>query len=136
MNNTLPIDIKQNITMRIGADPIARKGGVPYRSVIEALLSDTDPHPIVVDITSGHNSPGYSYSEAKIRLFEDQKRYLAVRIRYPKPLGVFTPKEGRFVIDSRSLPAENIKMYWGDQYMLEPNWRVDVTVPAGILMKS
>lgn len=69
MNNALPIDIDQNVTLRIGADPIARKGGIPYRSVLGALLSDTAPHPVIVDfISATHCEFGRSYSDAKIRL--------------------------------------------------------------------
>lgn len=134
MNNALPIDIDQNVTLRIGADPIARKGGIPYRSVLEALLSDTAPHPVIVDVTSGHHDLGRSYSEAQIRLSEDQKRYLAVRVEYSEPLGIFTPKTGRFVIDPRALSTESLKVHWGNQYAVEPKWYVEVTLPVSTLM--
>ena len=134
MNNALPIDIDQNVTLRIGADPIARKGGIPYRSVLGALLSDTAPHPVNVDfISATHFEFGRSYSDAKIRLSEDQKRFLAVRVEYSEPLGIFTPKTGRFVIDPRALSTESLKVHWGNQYAVEPEWYVEVTLPVGAL---
>ena len=133
MNNTLPINMSQNVTMRISANPGARKGGVPYRSVLDVLSSDTAPHPVIVDVVSGHHGLGRSYSEAQIRLSEDQKRHLAARIEYSEPLGMFTPKEGRFMINPRTLPAENLKIHWGDQYAVEPEWYIEVTLPVSTL---
>ena len=132
MNNTLPIDMSQNVTMRIRANPVARKGGVPYRSVLGALLSDADPRPVIVDVISGYHDLGRSSSDAQIRLSEDQKRHFAARIDYSEPLGIFTPKGGRFMIDPRTLPAESIKVHWGGQYAVEPEY-VEVPLPVGAL---
>lgn len=132
MNNTLPINMSQNVTMRIRANPVARKGA--YRNVLDALSSDTAPHPVIVDVISGHHDFGRSYSEAQIRLSEGQKRHLAARIEYSEPLGMFTPKEGRFMINPRTLPTESLKVHWGNQYAVEPEWYVEVTLPVSALM--
>lgn len=136
MNNTLPIDMSQNVTMRIRANPVARKGGVPYRSVLGALLSDTAPHPVVVDVTSGDHDLGRSSSEAQIRLYEGQKRFLSARIDYSAPLGMLTPKKGRFVIDPLALPTDSLKVDWGNQYEAEPEWSIEVTLPIGVFVNS
>jgi len=136
MNNTLPIDMSQNVTMRIRANLVARKGGVPYRSVLDALSSDTAPRPVIVDVISGSHDFGRSYSEAQIRLSEGQKRHLVARIEYSEPLGVFTPKSGRFVIDPLTLPADSLKVDWGNQYEAEPEWSINVTLPVDVLMGS
>lgn len=91
---------------------------------------------MTVDVISGHYDLGRSYSDAEIRLSEGQKRFLAARIDYSVTLGVFTPKKGRFVIDPLALPTDALTVDWGNQYEVDPEWSVDVTLPIGVLMGS
>lgn len=136
MINTLPIDVNQNVTMRIKANEGVRKGGVPYGTILEALLPDISQRPVIVDVISGHYDLGRSYSDVEIHLSEGQKRFLAARIDYSVTLGVFTPKKGRFVIDPLALPTDALTVDWGNQYEADPEWSVDVTLPIGVLMGS
>ena len=50
MNNT-PDNREQDITLKIQADTTVPKGGLTYRTVLGALLSDSAPAPLAVDIT-------------------------------------------------------------------------------------
>ena len=136
MINTLPIDINQSVTMRIRADITSCKGGIPYGTIFGALLPDISPRPVIVDVTSGHYDFGRSHSDAKIRLSEGQKRFLAARIDYSAPLGMLTPKKGRFVIDPFALPTDSLKVDWGNQYEAEPEWSIEVTLPIGVFVNS
>lgn len=65
---------EQNITLKIQTDTTVPKGGLTYRTVLGALLSDTAPAPVYVDITGATSLIGNQYSSARIRFVDSPKR--------------------------------------------------------------
>ena len=105
---------EQNITLKIQTDTTVPKGGLTYRTVLGALLSDTAPAPVYVDITGATSLIGNQYSSARIRFVDSPKRYLAAQIRYSENLGDLMPRTGSFVIDPRTIPADHFEVHWGN----------------------
>ena len=57
MINTLPLNTNKNITLTITPTDLKFQGEkLSYRVVLGAFLSDTAPHPILLNITSGYSS--------------------------------------------------------------------------------
>ena len=137
MINTLPLNTNKNITLTITPADLKFQGEkLSYRTILGAFLSDTAPHPILLDITSGYSSIR-SYSHTLIRLDEHQDTYLPVTIDYSERLGDLVPQDTRLILDPRTIPAENITVDWGD--FADPNnpsWRLTVTIPLPTFEKA
>lgn len=134
MTKTLD-DREQNITLKIQADTTVPKGGLTYRTVLGALLSDTAPTPLAVDITGATSLIGNRYSSARIHFPDAPQKYLAVQIRYSENLGERIPHTGSFVIDPRTIPADHFEVHWGN--MGSPNnteWVLKVTMPMSAIV--
>jgi hypothetical protein len=131
----IPDGYEQDITLKIQADTTVPKGGLTYRTVLGALLSDTAPVPVAVDITGATSLIGNRYSSARIRFVDNPKRYLAAQIRYSVNLGELMPSTGSFMIDPRTIPDEHFEVHWGN--MASPNntdWVLKVTMPMSAVV--
>lgn len=130
-----PDNLEQGITLKIQADTTIPKGGLTYRTVLGALLSDTAPAPVAVDITGATSLIRNRYSSARIRFVDNPKRYLAAQIRYSVNLGELMPSTGSFVIDPRTVPTDHFEVHWGN--MDSPNnteWVLKVTMPMSAIV--
>lgn len=98
--NTIPIS-KEAALVRVemGPDESARQGGLKIGDVLDHMFNSGAPQHVVVDIYDGHYSSITSYSNARIRIPGVPRKYLATRIKYMDELGVFTPTQGRIVLD-------------------------------------
>lgn len=134
MNNT-PDNREQDITLKIQADTTVPKGGLTYRTVLGALLSDSAPAPLAVDITGATSLIGNRYSSARIHFPDAPKKYLATQIRYSENLGERMPNTGGFVIDPRTIPADRFEVHWGNMGSLNnTEWVLRVTMPLSAVV--
>lgn len=130
-----PDNLEQGITLKIQADTTVPKGGLTYRTVLGAILSDTAPAPVAVDITGATSLIGNRYSSARIRFVDNPKRYLAAQIRYSVNLGELMPSTGSFMIDPRTISDEHFEVHWGN--MASPHntdWVLKVTMPLSTIV--
>lgn len=131
----IPDGYEQDITLKIQADTTVPKGGLTYRTVLGALLSDTAPVPVAVDITGATSLIGNRYSSARIRFVDNPKRYLAAQIRYSVNLGELMPSTGSFMIDPRTIPDEHFEVHWGNMASSHnTDWVLKVTMPMSAVV--
>ena len=98
--NTLPISKEVTlINVEMLPDETARQGGLQIGDVLDHMFNSGNPQPVVVDIYDGNDTPGSSYSLARIRIPSVPRKYLATHIRYFDEIGVLTPTQGRIILD-------------------------------------
>lgn len=98
--NTIPISKEATlINMEMLPDEIARQGGLQIGDVLDHMFNSDNPQHVVVDIYDGNDTPGSSYSLARIRIPGVPRKYLAIQIRYFDEIGVLTPTQGRIILD-------------------------------------
>jgi hypothetical protein len=98
--NTIPISKEATlINMEMLPDEIARQGGLQIGDVLDHMFNSDNPQHVVVDIYDGNDTPGSSYSLARIRIPGVPRKYLATHIRYFDEIGVLTPTQGRIILD-------------------------------------
>lgn len=98
--NTIPISKETTlINMEMLPDETARQGGLQIDDILDHMLNSSNPQPVVVDIYDGNDTPGNSYSLARIRIPGLPRKYLATHIRYFDEIGVLTPTQGRIILD-------------------------------------
>lgn len=98
--NTIPISKETTlINVEMLPDETARQGGLQIGDVLDHMFNSGNPQPVVVDIYDGNDTPGSSYSLARIRIPGVPRKYLATYIRYFDEIGVLTPTQGRIILD-------------------------------------
>lgn len=98
--NTIPINQEATLVrVEMKPDESARQGGLKIGDVLDHMFNSGNPQHVLVDIYDGHYSSISSYSQARIRIPGVARKYLATRIKYKDELGVFTPTQGRVILD-------------------------------------
>lgn len=123
--NSIPIS-KEAALVRVemGSDESARQGGLKIGDVLDYMFNSGAPQHVVVDIYDGHYSSITSYSKARIRIPGVPRKYLATRIKYMDELGVFTPTQGRIILDPNDEALfDNLRVrknsLWQDKWCIE-----------------
>ena len=99
--NTIPISKETTlINVEMLPDETARQGGLQIDDVLDHMFNSGNPQSVVVDIYDGNDTPGSSYSLARIRIPGLPRKYLATNIRYFDEIGVLTPNQGRIILDT------------------------------------
>lgn len=124
--NTIPIS-KETTLVRVEMEPeeTARQGGLRIGDVIDHMFNSGAPQHVVVDIYDGHHSSITSYSLARIRIPGVPRKYLVTRIKYMDELGVFTPTQGRIILDpSDEALFDDMRVSKGSLW--QNSWRVEM----------
>lgn len=124
--NTIPISKEASLVrVEMGPDESARQGGLKIGDVLDHMFNSGAPQHVVVDIYDGRYSSITSYSNARIRIPGVPRKYLATRIKYMDELGVFTPTQGRIVLDPNDeVPFDDMRVSKGSLW--RDNWHMEL----------